>query len=261
MTDILNRILATKRDEVAAAQKQQPLATLRTMAADAEPARPFTAALQNAIANGGTGLIAEIKKASPSKGLIRPDFNPTELAIAYQNAGVQCLSVLTDELYFQGHEGYLKQARTAVDLPVLRKDFIIDAYQIYQSRAWGADAILLIAAALDASQLIEFEHIAHELGMAVLLELHDEAEAEKCHALTTPLRGVNNRNLRTFEVDLQQTLRLLPQLTGHTVITESGIRNREDVQFMRQHGVHGFLIGETFMRADDVTACVRETFS
>lgn len=261
MTDILNRILATKHNEVAAAQTRHSLADIRRMAADTAPARPFAAALQNAIAAGGTALIAEIKKASPSKGLIRQNFNPAELAVAYQNAGAQCLSVLTDEPYFQGHEGYLKQARAAVNLPVLRKDFIIDAYQIYQSRAWGADAVLLIAAALDESQLIEFEAIAHELGMAVLLELHDEAEAEKCRALTTPLRGVNNRNLRTFEVDLQQTLQLLPQLAGCTVITESGIRNREDVQFMRQHGVHGFLIGETFMRADDVEACVRQIFS
>lgn len=261
MSDILQKILATKRQEVAAAQSVCPLNEIRAIAADADPVRGFAAALQRDIQAGKAGLIAEIKKASPSKGLIRENFVPSDIAIAYQNAGASCLSVLTDESYFQGHEGHLKQARAAVKLPVLRKDFIVDVYQIHQARAWGADAILLIAAALNADELQKFEDTAQELGMDVLLELHDEAELEKCRHLRTPLRGVNNRNLRTFEVDLQQTLNLLPQLTGHTVITESGIRHREDVQFMRQRGVHGFLIGETFMRANDIEACVRETFS
>ena len=171
--------------------------------------------------------------------------------------------MLTDEPYFQGSAGYLKTARAAVSLPVLRKDFMVSAYQIHQSRAMGADAVLLIAAALSQTQLEEFEGIAHELGMAVLLELHHADELEKCRRLTTPLRGVNNRNLRTFEVSLQQTLDLLPEITGEgrIVITESGIRNREDVQFMRSHGVHSFLIGETFMRADDVGAEVKKLFA
>ena len=205
-------------------------------------------------------IIAEVKKASPSKGLIRPDFHPAEIAAAYEKAGAACLSVLTDEPYFQGSPDYLKQARAAVALPVLRKDFIIDEYQIYQARAWGADAILLIAAALEAGQLERFEAIAHELGMTVLLELHDASELEKCRNMTTPLWGVNNRNLRTFEVSLQQTLDLLPELNGKTVVTESGIRNKEDVDFMRGHGVHTFLIGETFMRADDIEAEVKKLF-
>ena len=205
-------------------------------------------------------IIAEVKKASPSKGLIRPDFHPAEIAAAYEKAGAACLSVLTDEPYFQGSPEYLKQARTAVALPVLRKDFIIDEYQIYQARTWGADAVLLIAAALEAEQLERFEAVAHELGMTVLLELHDASELEKCRNMTTPLWGVNNRNLRTFEVTLQQTLDLLPELNGKTVVTESGIRNKEDVDFMRGHGVHTFLIGETFMRADDIEAEVKKLF-
>ena len=205
-------------------------------------------------------IIAEIKKASPSKGLIRPDFQPAAHAADYERAGAACLSVLTDEPYFQGSPDYLKQAKAAVSLPVLRKDFIIDAYQIYQARAWGADAILLIAAALNQTQLEQFEALAHQLGMAVLLELHDESELAKCQNLTTPLRGVNNRNLRTFEVSLEQTLRLLPHLKNHIPITESGIRHKQDVDYMRQHGVHTFLIGETFMRADDITAEVRKLF-
>ena len=168
--------------------------------------------------------------------------------------------MLTDEPYFQGSPEYLKQARAAVALPVLRKDFIIDEYQIYQARTWGADAVLLIAAALEAEQLERFEAVAHELGMTVLLELHDASELEKCRNMTTPLWGVNNRNLRTFEVTLQQTLDLLPELNGKTVVTESGIRNKEDVDFMRGHGVHTFLIGETFMRADDIEAEVKKLF-
>ena len=168
--------------------------------------------------------------------------------------------MLTDEPYFQGSPEYLKQARAAVALPVLRKDFIIDEYQIYQARTWGADAVLLIAAALEAEQLERFEAVAHELGMTVLLELHDASELEKCRNMTTPLWGVNNRDLRTFEVTLQQTLDLLPELNGKTVVTESGIRNKEDVDFMRSHGVHTFLIGETFMRADDIEAEVKKLF-
>ena len=263
MSDILTRILTTKQQEVAAAQAALPLAELRARAADMPTPRGFVQAMRAQHSQGRAALIAEIKKASPSKGLIRPDFHPEQLARAYEAAGAACLSVLTDEPYFQGSAGYLKTARAAVSLPVLRKDFMVNAYQIYQSRAMGADAVLLIAAALSQTQLEEFEGIAHELGMAVLLELHHADELEKCRRLTTPLRGVNNRNLRTFEVSLQQTLDLLPEITGEgrIVITESGIRSREDVQFMRSHGVHSFLIGETFMRADDVGAEVKKLFA
>ena len=263
MSDILTRILTTKQQEVAAAQAALPLAELRARAADMPTPRGFVQAMRAQHSQGRAALIAEIKKASPSKGLIRPDFHPEQLARAYEAAGAACLSVLTDEPYFQGSAGYLKTARAAVLLPVLRKDFMVSAYQIHQSRAMGADAVLLIAAALSQTQLEEFEGIAHELGMAVLLELHHADELEKCRRLTTPLRGVNNRNLRTFEVSLQQTLDLLPEIAGEgrIVITESGIRSREDVQFMRSHGVHSFLIGETFMRADDVGAEVKKLFA
>ncbi|WP_373740976.1 indole-3-glycerol phosphate synthase TrpC [Neisseria sp.] len=260
MTDILNKILATKAEEVAAQKAQISPETMQRLAAEAAPARGFLQAVHAKHAQQLPAVIAEVKKASPSKGLIRADFNPAEIARAYERAGAACLSVLTDEPYFQGSPEYLKQARAAVSLPVLRKDFIIDDYQVYQARAWGADAVLLIAAALEAEQLKRFEQTAHALGMTVLLELHDASELEKCRNLTTPLVGVNNRNLRTFEVSLNQTLDLLPQLTGKTVVAESGIRSKADVDFMQNHGVHTFLIGETFMRADDIEAEVKKLF-
>ena len=260
MTDILNKILATKAQEVAAQKAATPLAEVKVQLRDAEPVRDFFASIRNKHAQNLPAIIAEIKKASPSKGLIRSDFHPADIARAYESAGAACLSVLTDEVYFQGSPEYLKQARSAVSLPVLRKDFIIDDYQIYQARTWGADAVLLIAAALDAAQLAHFEAVAHDLGLTVLLELHDQSELEKCRNMTTPLWGVNNRNLRTFEVTLQQTLDLLPELSGKTVVTESGIRNKDDVDFMRGYGVHTFLIGETFMRAADIEAEVRKLF-
>ena len=260
MTDILNKILATKAQEVAAQKAAVPLAEVKARLRDAEPVRDFFASIHNKHAQNLPAIIAEIKKASPSKGLIRPDFHPADIARAYERAGAACLSVLTDEVYFQGSPEYLKQARSAVSLPVLRKDFIIDDYQIYQARTWGADAVLLIAAALDAAQLAHFEAVAHDLGLTVLLELHDQSELEKCRNMTTPLWGVNNRDLRTFEVTLQQTLDLLPELSGKTVVTESGIRNKDDVDFMRGYGVHTFLIGETFMRAADIEAEVRKLF-
>ena len=260
MTDILQKILVTKAEEVAAAKATVPLETLRRQAEQAEVPRGFIAAIRAKHAAGLPAVIAEIKKASPSKGLIRPDFDPAAHAADYQRGGAVCLSVLTDEQYFQGAPEYLKQAKAACSLPVLRKDFIIDEYQIYQARAWGADAVLLIAAALEAGQLEHFEQTAHQLGMDVLLELHDESELEKCARLTTPLRGVNNRNLRTFEVSLDQTLRLLPRLDGSIVVAESGIRNKADVESMRKHGVHPFLIGETFMSADDIAAEVAKLF-
>jgi len=260
MTDILAKILATKAEEIAAQKAEISLENMKVQARTAEPPRDFIAAIRAKHAARQPAIIAEIKKASPSKGLIRPDFHPDEHAKDYEAAGVACLSVLTDEPYFQGSPVYLRQARAAVSLPVLRKDFIIDEYQIYQARAWGADAVLLIAAALEAGQLEHFEQTAHQLGMDVLLELHDESELEKCARLTTPLRGVNNRNLRTFEVSLDQTLRLLPRLDGSIVVAESGIRNKADVESMRKHGVHTFLIGETFMRADDIAAEVAKLF-
>ncbi|QEY25352.1 indole-3-glycerol phosphate synthase TrpC [Neisseria zalophi] len=260
MSDILNKILATKAEEVAAAKAAVSLDQIKQQAADAEPARGFFAAIQAKHADNLPAVIAEVKKASPSKGLIRPDFHPAAIAEAYARAGAACISVLTDEHYFQGSPDYLKQVKAAVPLPVLRKDFMIDEYQIYQARAWGADAVLLIAAALEAEQLERFEQVAHELGMTVLLELHDPSELAKCRNMTTPLWGVNNRNLRTFEVSLQQTLDLLPELPGKTVVTESGIRNKDDIDFMRGHGVHTFLIGETFMRADDIEAEVKKLF-
>ncbi|UOO81973.1 indole-3-glycerol phosphate synthase TrpC [Uruburuella testudinis] len=260
MTDILNKILATKAQEVAAEKAAIPLDEIKRQAAAAAPARPFLQAIHAKHAAGKPAIIAEVKKASPSKGLIRADFNPAAIAQAYERAGAACLSVLTDKPYFQGSPEYLKQVKAAVNLPVLRKDFMIDDYQIYQARAWGADAVLLIAAALEADELAQFEATAHSLGMTVLLELHNEAELEKCRTLTTPLVGVNNRNLRTFDVSLQQTLDLLPALKGKTVVTESGIRDKEDVDFMQANGVHTFLIGETFMRADDIEAAVKTLF-
>ena len=235
------------------------LEDIKAQAQAAAPVRSFIGSIREKHAQNLPAIIAEVKKPAEQR-LIRPDFHPAEIAVAYEKAGAACLSVLTDEPYFQGSPEYLKQARAAVALPVLRKDFIIDEYQIYQARAWGADAVLLIAAALETEQLERFEAVAHELGMTVLLELHDASELEKCRNMTTPLWGVNNRNLRTFEVTLQQTLDLLPELNGKTVVTESGIRNKEDVDFMRSHGVHTFLIGETFMRADDIEVEVKKLF-
>ena len=260
MTDILNKILATKAEEVAAAKAALPLDEIKRKAAAAAPARDFLAAIHAKHAAAQPALIAEVKKASPSKGLIRADFNPVEIALAYERAGAACLSVLTDAPYFQGAPEYLQQVKAAVALPVLRKDFMIDDYQVYQARAWGADAILLIAAALEAAQLEALEYTAHELGMTVLLELHDQSELAKCRKLTTKLVGVNNRNLRTFDVSLQQTLDLLSELGGKTVVTESGITGKADVAFMQNHGVHTFLIGETFMRADNIEAAVKSLF-
>lgn len=260
MTDILNKILATKAEEVAAAKAAVPLDEIKRQAAAAAPARDFLAAIHAKHAAAQPAVIAEVKKASPSKGLIRADFNPVEIALAYERAGAACLSVLTDAPYFQGAPEYLQQVKAAVALPVLRKDFMIDDYQVYQARAWGADAILLIAAALEAAQLEALERTAHELGMTVLLELHDQSELAKCRKLTTKLVGVNNRNLRTFDVSLQQTLDLLPELGGKTVVTESGITGKADVDFMQAKGVHTFLIGETFMRADDIEAAVKTLF-
>ncbi len=256
MSDILNKILAVKKQEVAEAQAIMPLAAMRAAAELAVPVRDFTGAIRGKIAAGQAAVIAEIKKASPSKGVLRADFHPAVIAASYARHGAACLSVLTDEQFFQGSAEYLKQARAACTLPVLRKDFIVDEYQVCQARAMGADAILLIAAALDVKQMQAFEALAHRLGMAVLVEVHNGDELDAALQLATPLIGVNNRNLRTFEVSLQTTLDLLPRIASSAsgariVVTESGILKAEDVKLMRGHRVHAFLVGEAFMRAED----------
>ena len=251
MSDILDRILKVKATEIAAAKTRIDLAAIRRQAGEATPTRDFEAALRAKIAAGRAAVIAEIKKASPSKGVIRADFKPAEIAADYAAHGAACLSVLTDEQFFQGSPDYLKAARAACTLPVLRKDFMIDEYQMHEARAWGADAILLIAAALDLDQMKAFEAIARdELGMAVLVEVHDAAELELALQLNTPLLGINNRNLRTFETTLDATLSLLPRIPADKlVVTESGIVGADDVKRMRAHSVHAFLVGEAFMKA------------
>jgi indole-3-glycerol phosphate synthase len=250
MSNILKKILAHKAEEVAAAKRERPLARMREQALAAKPARDFLGALRAKIAQGQAAVIAEIKKASPSKGLLRADFDPAAIAASYAAHGAACLSVLTDREFFQGAPQFLIEARQACALPALRKDFMIDAYQVYEARALGADCILLIAAALDLARMLEMEVLAHELGMAVLVEVHDAAELDFALALATPLIGVNNRNLRTFETRLATTLDLLPRIPpGRLVVTESGILTRADVQLMRANGVHAFLAGEAFMRA------------
>jgi indole-3-glycerol phosphate synthase len=252
MSDILKKILSVKAQEVAAAQAAKPLAQIRAEAEQAAPARDFAGAMRHKIAAGLPAVIAEIKKASPSKGVLRADFRPGEIAASYAAHGAACLSVLTDEQFFQGSAEYLKQARAACNIPVLRKDFMVDAYQVYQARAMGADAILLIAAALSLEKMQEFETLAHSMGMAVLVEVHDGDELDSALQLTTPLIGINNRNLRSFEVSLQTTLDLLPRVPpDRIVVTESGILRPDDVTQMRMHHVHAFLVGEAFMRAPD----------
>ena len=252
MSDILKRILAVKVQEVAVARAAKPLPEMRAEAEQTAPARDFAGALRSKIAAGKPAVIAEIKKTSPSKGVLRVDFNPAAIAASYAEHGAACLSVLTDEQFFQGSADYLQRARAACSIPVLRKDFMVDAYQIYQARAMGADAILLIAAALSLPQMHDFETLAHSLGMGVLVEVHDGAELGVALRLATPLIGINNRNLRTFEVSLQTTLGLLPDVPqGRIVVTESGILQPEDVALLCAHGVHAFLVGEAFMRAAD----------
>jgi len=252
MDDILQRILATKCDEVRTAREKLPLAELQARAGAAPSPRDFAGALQGRLAAGQPAVIAEVKKASPSKGVLRADFDPAAIARSYAAHGAACLSVLTDVHYFQGAPQYLEQAREASGLPVLRKDFIVDEYQIAEARGWGADAILLIVAALDAPRLASFEAIAEDFGMAVLVEVHDAAELELALQLRTPLIGINNRNLRTFETRLDTTIDLLPRIgADRIVITESGILAPADVARMRAAGVHAFLVGEAFMRAPD----------
>jgi indole-3-glycerol phosphate synthase len=249
MSDILKKILLSKKSEVTAAKAAIPLAAMRAKALAEPPPRDFVGAILSKIAAGRSAVIAEIKKASPSKGVIRADFRPADIAVSYQQGGAACLSVLTDTPYFQGSAEYLQQARNACQLPVLRKDFMIDAYQIYESRAMGADCILLIVAALSLEKMLEFEAIAHELGMAVLVEAHDGKELERALKLKTLLVGINNRNLRTFDVTLDTTLDLLADVpNGRIVVTESGILTPQHVALMRGHDVHTFLVGEAFMR-------------
>ncbi len=252
MSDILNKILAVKAQEVAAALSAKSIPAMRAEAQKALPVRDFVAAIRARIAAGQSAVIAEIKKASPSKGVIRANFNPAQIAQSYAHHGAACLSVLTDEQFFQGSAEFLKQARAACELPVLRKDFIVSEYQIYQAREMGADAILLIASALTLNQMKAFEKLSKKLGMAVLVEVHDGDELEVALQLKTPLIGINNRNLRTFEVSLQTTLDLLSRIPpDRIVVTESGIFTCEDVKLMAEHQVHAFLVGEAFMRADD----------
>jgi indole-3-glycerol phosphate synthase len=252
MSDILNKILDTKQAEVKAAMAERPLILLRAEANDAPPARDFVGAIRAKIAAGQPAVIAEVKKASPSKGVIREDFRPAEIAASYEKGGAACLSVLTDAQYFQGSPEYLKQARAACNLPVLRKDFMIEAYQVYEARAMGADCILLIVAALNLPRMRELETIAHDLGMAVLVEVHDGEELDLALQLVTPLIGINNRNLRTFDVTLDTTLGLLQRIPqDRIVVTESGIFTADDVELMRQNHVNTFLVGEAFMRASD----------
>ncbi|MEJ6021101.1 indole-3-glycerol phosphate synthase TrpC [Ramlibacter sp. PS4R-6] len=253
MVDILEKIVAVKREEIAAAQKKVPLQAMRADAESRVLTRDFEGALRSKIAAGGSAVIAEIKKASPSKGVLRPgEFVPADIAQSYADAGAACLSVLTDRQFFQGQPDYLKQARASCDLPVLRKDFVVDAYQVYESRAMGADCILLIVACLEDAQMRELEAIARGLDMAVLVEVHDRAELERALQLKTPLVGINNRNLRSFEVSLDTTLGMLADIPeGRLVVTESGIATKDDVKRMREAGVHAFLVGEAFMRADD----------
>ncbi len=263
--DILKKIVAVKREEVAAAQGACSLAAMRAAAEAAvhdNPVRDFAGAIVSRVAAGQSAVIAEIKKASPSKGVLRAGFHPAEIAADYAANGAAGLSVLTDRPFFQGAPEYLQAARAACALPVLRKDFLVDPYQVFEARAMGADAVLLIAAVLDLPTMRDFEALAHELGMAVLVEVHDASELELALALDTPLVGINNRNLRTFEVGLQTTLDLLPRIpVGRTLVTESGILVPDDVALMRRHRVHAFLVGEAFMRAERPGESLRRLFA
>ena len=266
MSDILNKIVAVKHEEIALAIQTRPLAAVRADAEarnrDLADVRDFAGALRAKVAAGQAAVIAEVKKASPSKGVLREHFVPADIARSYAQHGAACLSVLTDERFFQGSEAYLRQAREACALPVLRKDFMVDAYQVYEARAMGADCILLIAACLDDAQMRDLEALAHELGMAVLVEVHDGVELDRALKLKTPLVGINNRNLRTFEVTLDTTLGLLTRVPpDRLLVTESGILGRDDVLRMRGADVHAFLVGEAFMRQPDPGAALAALFA
>lgn len=261
MNDILAKILDTKKIEIATARQMRSEADMLREAKSRKDLRGFARAIEEKIAQGKPAIIAEIKKASPSKGVIRDNFNPVEIASSYAAHGAACLSVLTDVKFFQGSYDYLRQARAACTLPVLRKDFMIDPYQIVHARAIGADCILLIVAALSPQQLREFEGIATELGMDVLVEVHDRAELDIALELKTSLVGINNRNLRSFETSLQTTLDLLSAIPeGKRVVTESGILTADDVQLMRDNDVQAFLVGEAFMRAEEPGVALQDLF-
>lgn len=262
MSDILDKIVAVKREEVAASMRQKPLAVVRADAQSRVLTRDFEAAMRAKIAAGQSAVIAEIKKASPSKGVLRDNFVAADIAQSYAEFGAACLSVLTDQQFFQGSVDYLKQARASCELPVLRKDFMIDAYQIYEARAMGADAILLIAACLDDAQMADMESVARSMDMSVLVEVHDRAELERALKLNTKLVGINNRNLKTFEVSLQTTLDMLPDVpSDRLLITESGIQTPDDVVRMREANVHAFLVGEAFMRANEPGEALAQLFN
>ena len=260
--NVLDRIMAVKRAEVTAAKSALPYAELEARARRAPPVRDFVGSMRSRIQGGAAAVIAEVKRASPSKGLLRENFSPAGIAKSYESGGAACLSVLTDRQFFQGAPGHLEAARAACTLPALRKDFIFDAYQVHEARAMGADCILLIAACLPVAQMKELEATAGALDMAVLVEVHDAAELDAALELRTPLIGVNNRDLRTFETRLETTLALLPRMpAGHIVVTESGILSRADVARMRSNGVDAFLVGEAFMRAADPGAALRSMFA
>jgi len=262
MADVLQRILAVKREEVAGARAKVPQAEMEKRARKAPPPRDFLGAMRSRIAQGRPAVIAEIKKASPSKGLLRADFQPALIAKSYEKAGAACMSVLTDKQFFQGSEADLIAAREACTLPALRKDFCVDAYQVFEARAMGADCILLIAACLTRGEMAVLEHAAAGLGMAVLVEVHNADELDAALTLSTPLIGVNNRDLRTFETSLETTLALSPNVpSGRILVTESGIASPADVQRLRAGGIHAFLVGEAFMRAADPGAALSELFT
>ncbi|HET8693076.1 MAG TPA: indole-3-glycerol phosphate synthase TrpC [Aquabacterium sp.] len=266
MSDILQKIVAVKHQEITAAQAVRSLSAVRAEAEarnrEQADVRDFVGALRTKIAAGRSGVIAEVKKASPSKGVLRADFRPADIAVSYARHGAACLSVLTDEQFFQGCSRYLQEARAACELPVLRKDFMVSDYQVYDARAMGADCILLIAACLDDAQMADLEACAMSLGMAVLVEVHDGAELDRALRLKTPLVGINNRNLRTFDVTLDTTLGLLDRVPAdRLLVTESGILAPSDVQRMRAANVHAFLVGEAFMRAPDPGAALAELFA
>jgi len=260
-SDVLDKIMAHKAEEVAQAKRALSLSDVKAMAGDTEPVRGFVAALQYSLAAARSAVIAEVKKASPSKGIIRPDFKPMQIAESYQKHGASCLSVLTDEEFFKGSAEYFAQARQACTIPMLRKDFMLDDYQVFEARAMGADCILLIVAALEDGLMQDLAGRSQELGMDVLVEVHNQAELERGLVLNMPMIGINNRNLRNFETSLNGTIDLLPHIPDSTiVVTESGIHTADDVALMREHNVNSFLVGEAFMRAEEPGDKLAELF-